>query len=85
MKEYWYNFKFRWKSYPRSAKYSGIGFVLMLVSVIVSSKEQNIVLFIWASTFALLGLVLFFMGIINGFMDLWKHLRRKKDKSDAVT
>lgn len=79
MREYYDNFKFKWYSYPRSAKYTGIGFVLMVVGVIISRSNENIIYFIWASTFALLGLVLFFMGIINGLVDLWRHFRKKKN------
>lgn len=57
----------------------------MVSGVLISRASENIIYFIWASTFALLGLILFFMGIINGMMELWRHLRRKKDKSDVVT
>lgn len=79
MKEFYENIKFRINSMPRMTKQVIAGFFFMILGVILSRADPSIYFFIFGACFSLLGLVLFFMGLINGLMDLIKYLRHKKD------
>lgn len=74
---------FRWHGLPRIAKQMGAGFAFMILSIVLSRHDPNVIWFIFAAMFALCGLVLFVMGMINGFVDVFSHFLHKKPK-DAI-
>lgn len=71
---------FKYKSVPRAARYIGFGFFFMILGVALSRYDPNVIFFIFAAVFALLGLVLFFMGVINGLVETIQFIRHKVTK-----
>lgn len=78
MNEYLYLIKFKIDSVPRPLKQVVFGLGFMVVSIILSRTSDNVIFFIFSTSFALLGLVLFMMGMINALLELGRHLIRKK-------
>lgn len=76
---------FRYRTIPRMGKQMGFGVFFMVLSVFLSRHDPNIIWFIFAAMFALCGLVLFMMGVINGFVDLFRYFwDRNAKKQDAT-
>ena len=71
---------FKYKSIPRGLRYIGFGFFFMVLGVALSKYDPNVIFFIFAAVFALLGLVLFFMGVINGMVETIHFIRNKVTK-----
>lgn len=69
--------KFKLNSLPRIARLVISGFIFMILGVFLSRYNPNIIYFIFAGCFSLLGLVLFMMGVINGFIDIYRTIKNK--------
>lgn len=61
------------------------GFVFMIIGVSLSRIDNNVIFFIFSASFALLGLVLFMMGVINGFIEVFNHVLHRKPKKQLDT
>ena len=82
MNEYLYLIKFKLDSVPRPLKQVVFGLGFMVLSIILSKTSGNVIYFIFSASFALLGLVLFMMGMINACLEIARHFMRKKTLSD---
>jgi len=69
---------FWWKCKPKSFRFAGIGFIFLIATTIMVNYIENNIMLVWVAMMGLLGLVLFFMGIIYGVMDLYFHFRRPR-------
>lgn len=77
MNEYYSRMKFFYDSKPKSVRYTGMGFGLMIMTTVLVYLSNIVIVMIFAATLGLCGLVLFVMGLIYGMMDLYKSLIRK--------
>lgn len=77
MNEHMEKIRFRINSLPRTARNIILGMGFMILGVALSRYNPNVIYFIFAACFSLLGLVLFMMGVIGGFVDIINHFRHK--------
>jgi len=77
MKHVFFWIKMKFDLTPRIAKYLIFGMFFMVLSVILSKTSDNVIFFIFSACFALLGLVLSMMGLINGCLDLARYLKNR--------
>lgn len=68
---------FWWKSKPKSFRFAGVGFTFLIMTTILVNFIQNNIILVWVAMMGLLGLVLFFMGVIYGITDFYRYFRRK--------
>lgn len=71
---------FLWNGTSRPAKQIGFAVVFMALALVISRYSPNVIYFIFSACFALCGLVLFFMGLINGIIDLFNYFLHRKPK-----
>lgn len=83
MNEYIHRIRFFYDSKPKSVRYVGIGFGLMVLTVILVHLFNIMLVAIFAATMGLCGLVLFVMGLIYGVIDLYHSFTRKKSPSNT--
>lgn len=77
MNEYIHRIRFFYDSKPKSVRYAGMGFGLMIMTTILAYLSNMVIVMIFAATMGLCGLVLFVMGLMYGVMDLYKTFIRK--------
>lgn len=78
MNEYFHRMKFWYDSKPKSVRYVGIGFGLMIITTILVYLSDIVIVMIFAATMGLCGLVLFVMGLIYGMIDLYSSFKKPK-------
>lgn len=77
MNEYFHRIRFFYDSKPKSVRYAGLGFGLMILTVLMVRLSDIVAVYLIAGTMGLCGLVLFVMGLIYGGIDLYKTFIRK--------
>lgn len=77
MNEYAHRVRFWYDSKPKSVRYVGTGFGLMIFTTILVYLSNVVIVMIFAATMGLCGLVLFVMGLLYGVIDLYKSFIRK--------
>lgn len=82
MNEYFHRIRFFYDSKPKSVRYVGIGFGLMILTTIMAYLSNIVIVMIFAATMGLCGLVLFVMGLIYGGIDLYNGFRHDSKLSD---
>lgn len=82
MNEYIHRMRFWYDSKPKSARYVGIGFGLMFLTVGLVHFFNIMIVAIFAGTIGLCGLVLFVMGLMYGLIDLYNSFVHKKTPSN---
>ena len=78
MNEYMCRISFWWHSKPRSVKFVGIGFGLMIITTVMASLSNILIWMLFAGTIGISGLVLFVMGIWYGLADLYNSFKKPK-------
>lgn len=68
---------FRFRATPRILKQMGFGIFFMILGIGLSRYDPNMIFFIFGASFCLCGLVLFFMGVINGILETIRHFIKK--------
>lgn len=76
MNEHIHKIRFWYDSKPKSVRYVGIGFAFMIITVIMTSLSNIVIVYIIAGTMGLCGLVLFVMGLIYGVIDLYHSFKK---------
>lgn len=82
MNEHIHRIRFWYDSKPKSVRYVGIGFGLMILTVIMVHFFNVMIVAIFAATMGLCGLVLFVMGLMYGVIDLYNSFGHKDKLSD---
>lgn len=69
---------------PRMVRYIVSGLAFMVLGIILSKYDPNVIYFIFSAMLSLLGLVLFMMGLINGALDLARHIKYKLSGNKTI-
>jgi hypothetical protein len=67
---------FWWNSKPRSVRYFGVGFALMILTAIFARFSLQDWQYVTVAMMGLGGLFLFFCGILFGVLDLYRSFKK---------